>query len=358
MATDTASGRVVLFGGLGETPGYLNDTWTWDGTNWTLEHPVTSPPARIAAAMATDPVTGHVVLFAGAHDDGIQNDTWTWTGANWVQQHPVTSPPAGLGHAMAGDPVSGKVVVFGIYGSAPGVSGETWTWDGTNWSQEHPLNSPSPRDDAAMATDPQTGHVALFGGNALNGAGTITVGDTWTWDGTTWTQQAPATSPPPREVAAMAAEPAAGRMVLFGGGGGTGPAFLGDTWTLTISGAPDRADLGVTLGAPRSAASGSTITYVVTVTNHGPGPATDVRTLLAVPAGVRITTIDGGGTRFFGLVSWRTPTVHPGERVTFRVVGTVGQHPPGTLVSFAVATSKTPDPHRIDNVALAFTRVP
>jgi hypothetical protein len=227
MATDTTTGKVVLFGGIGNQSGILDDTWAWDGTTWALQHPATSPPARIAAAMATDPTTGHVVLFGGTGNAGILQDTWTWTGATWVQQHPATSPLGGVGDAMAGDAATGRVVLFG--GDNGQIVNDTWTWDGTNWTQQHPPISPSPRDDSTMATDPNTGHVALFGGNAANGAGTITVGDTWIWDGRTWTEQHPLTSPPPREVATMAAEPASGKMLLFGGGG---PLDLNDTWTL------------------------------------------------------------------------------------------------------------------------------
>jgi hypothetical protein len=40
-----------------------------------------------------------------------------------------------------------------------------------------------------MAYDQATGQLALFGG-AIN-SGTVAYGDTWTWDGTTWTQISP-----------------------------------------------------------------------------------------------------------------------------------------------------------------------
>ena len=42
-----------------------------------------------------------------------------------------------------------------------------------------------------MAYDAATGTVVLFGG--LGGHGDL--GDTWTWNGTTWTQQAPSDQP-------------------------------------------------------------------------------------------------------------------------------------------------------------------
>ena len=54
-------------------------------------------------------------------------------------------------------------------------------------------------------------------------------GGTWTWDGSTWTKQAPATSPHARRFASMAYDAATGTVVLFGGFARLG--FFGDTWT-------------------------------------------------------------------------------------------------------------------------------
>ncbi len=54
----------------------------------------------------------------------------------------------------------------------------------------------------------------LFGGDDPSGN---YLGDTWTWDGTTWTELAPATSPSARADASMAYDPATAQLVLFGG---------------------------------------------------------------------------------------------------------------------------------------------
>jgi hypothetical protein len=43
MAYDLTSGRLMLFGGAA-TFTQFNDTWTYDGTNWTQQSPATSPP--------------------------------------------------------------------------------------------------------------------------------------------------------------------------------------------------------------------------------------------------------------------------------------------------------------------------
>jgi hypothetical protein len=74
-----------------------------------------------------------------------------------------------------------------------------------------------------MVYDLATGNIILSGGG-----GSKVLNDTWTWDGTTWTNQAPATSPHARYVASMAYDPATRNVVLFGG---FGEGALGDTWT-------------------------------------------------------------------------------------------------------------------------------
>src|SRR5437763_5007458 len=48
MAYDAVSRKVVLFGGYNGV--YLNDTWTFDGTNWTKIATPISPPVRTAAS--------------------------------------------------------------------------------------------------------------------------------------------------------------------------------------------------------------------------------------------------------------------------------------------------------------------
>jgi len=70
--------------------------------------------------------------------------------------------------------------------------------------------------------------VVLFGGRASPTSPT-TFGDTWEYDGTTWTQVLPPVSPSPRAYAAMAFDPATQRPMLVGG---LTPAPLGDAWAL------------------------------------------------------------------------------------------------------------------------------
>jgi hypothetical protein len=123
------------------------------------------------------------------------------------------------------------VVLFGGINTSSQILGDTWTWNGTTWTQQAPAASPPARYGASMAYDAATGTAVLFGGD--NQKGCAQLGDTWSWDGTTWTQQAPAASPPARYEAAMAYDAATGTAVLFGGFAcyGRHARYLRDTWT-------------------------------------------------------------------------------------------------------------------------------
>ena len=225
MAYDAATGTAVLFGGLNRS--YDGDTWTWDGSTWTRQHRVVHPAARSDAAMAYDAATGTAVLFGGLDSHGTLGDTWTWDGSGWTRQQPAASPPARDGAVMAYDAATGTVVLFGGISATRGFLSDTWTWDGTTWTQRQPATSPPARYSASMGYDAATTNAVLFGGESNRGSGYLS--DTWTWDGTTWTQRHPATSPPARDGAPMAYDAATSSMVLFGGSNGV--VVLGDTWT-------------------------------------------------------------------------------------------------------------------------------
>jgi hypothetical protein len=174
--------------------------------------------------MAYDATTKTTVLFSGIRGDGSPPlaDTWTWDGCRWAQAKPATSPPGRSFGALAFDASSGKLILFGG-GSANSdpFRNDTWTWDGSVWIEEHPATSPPKSDHPLISDDPGDRNVVLFL------AGLQDQPATWTWDGSNWMKH-PSPGPPRRGNAGMAFGARSG-VLLFGGQPGETGA-LNDTW--------------------------------------------------------------------------------------------------------------------------------
>ncbi len=169
------------------------------------------------------------------------------TVTDWTQISSAPPPPAREYAYTAYDETRDEVVMFGGIGAAAdfgatGLAGDTWTWDGATWTEKFPANSPSPREAGGMAWDPANDAVVLFGG--LDDIDFVN--DTWLWDGTDWTEVTPVHKPTTRFLLAMATAPGIGNVVLFGGfrdvGGGSNETWLwdGTDWLIqSPAGTPD-----------------------------------------------------------------------------------------------------------------------
>ena len=102
---------------------------------------------------------------------------------------PLDAPSPRRSMGLADDPDHGQIVLFGGWNGTRSL-GDTWTWDGTAWTEQHPADAPSPRFGAGMTYDPARGQVVLFGGSDESTG----FADTWIWDGTNWIEQHPAHS--------------------------------------------------------------------------------------------------------------------------------------------------------------------
>ena len=173
MVYDSDRGVVVLFGGQGQgnEPTY-GDTWEWDGVDWhqvTFSDGQTVPPPRASQAMAYDSGRKRVVMFGGDQNWPFLNDTWEFDGVQWTQVALNAPAPAPrYGAAAAYDPIRQKTVLFGGWNPSSGLFGDTWEWDGTSWI-EIPATGPQPRDNAALFFDAVRGRVVLYEGVTYGG---------------------------------------------------------------------------------------------------------------------------------------------------------------------------------------------
>ena len=75
--------------------------------------------------------------------------------------------------------LNGKLVLFG--GSKGLTSmGDTWTWDGASWTALG-VNGPAARNSAVVVA--LAGTMFLFGGDPSQGTSFT---DSWTWNGAAW----------------------------------------------------------------------------------------------------------------------------------------------------------------------------
>lgn len=143
----------------------------------------------------------------------IESPTWT--------RMKTLSPR--YGHALAYDVGRERAVLFGGR-DAERRLGDTWEWDGSSWSERKPLMAPSPRWGHGLAYDVTRQRLVLFAG-FHNSSGAA---ETWEWDGSSWTDLSPVNSPVSRWNHGLAYDAERRRVVLFGGENEAG--VLGDTW--------------------------------------------------------------------------------------------------------------------------------
>lgn len=149
MAYDAARQRTVLFGGIGSGSTPLTETWEWDGASWVQRTPAASPSARSGFSMAYDAARQRTVLYGGRAFPGNSqlNDTWEWDGTNWSQRL-VPSPPSAIAGNMVFDSL--RSVVFMCGNTLNGFS--NWAYDGTGWTQvPEPPNLVCPVDSASQS---------------------------------------------------------------------------------------------------------------------------------------------------------------------------------------------------------------
>jgi hypothetical protein len=264
MVYDFANDRTVLFGGMDASRAMLNDTWFWNGMEWSADDSPIRPPARSDAAITYDLLRGRIILFGGQQRGvGLLQDTWEHDGSRWIPMQTATTPGPNA-PVMTYDIVRGVAVMIthaGILGSPVstwewdgndwtlratsgptsssndsmaydftrrravligGVGNEqsVWEWDGGSWQQRLVPAAPS-RLDPAVHYNPASGEVEVFGGIDFRMSSTSVMqggsrSDTHSWDGTTWRRRHGDLRPAGRQGHVLSADPL-GRVLLFGG---------------------------------------------------------------------------------------------------------------------------------------------
>ncbi|MCK4763771.1 MAG: hypothetical protein KAW12_16335 [Candidatus Aminicenantes bacterium] len=167
LAYDSKRNVVVLFGGW---HWYVDqgDTWEYDGTDWIQRSPANSPCERQQVTMVYDENREVVVLFGGtrqyAGQGGPFNDTWEWDGTNWTEIQPQQNPGARYYHQMTYNSDNNKVILHGG-NSLSGIKVDTWEYDGVDWTKLNPETTPGKRTGFSFSYYPKNKSIVLFGGH-------------------------------------------------------------------------------------------------------------------------------------------------------------------------------------------------
>ena len=164
MAYDELRQRIVLFAGIGPG-GSDNDTWEWNGTTWS-QHAIGAtnlPFNRNAHCLVYDAHRQRVMLFGGHSSNGHLDDTWEWDGTQWTQQLPLLSPPGRSRHGMVFDAARQRTVLFGGH-SGSATYADTW-WRGT-------VGTPATATAYGTTCGP---HLTPVGRPVIGGSGTIDI---------------------------------------------------------------------------------------------------------------------------------------------------------------------------------------
>ncbi|HTT25541.1 MAG TPA: kelch repeat-containing protein, partial [Thermoplasmata archaeon] len=237
MAYDPTDGYVVLFGGGNVNSGtFYNDTWTFRNGSWNELFPAVSPPARRSAVMTWDAADGYLVLFGGLYFD----DTWTFVGGNWTSRtaaviNSSNTPSTRWNAQMAYDPGTSSVILFGGCDqlACAGSTNDTWSYAAGTWTNVTAPGAaaPSVRGTSTLVWYPPDSALLLFGGSTP--AQTV-LGDTWEYGSSGWVQLTPATSPPARGDQWTVYDSVTSQLLLFGGleySVSPSAYAVGDTWT-------------------------------------------------------------------------------------------------------------------------------
>lgn len=165
LVYDQFRDQLVLFGGSRERGTYLNDTWVWDGQNWT-EIDIEGPSARGFCAATFHKEHNTIILHGGrSNDRSTYNDTWEWNGSTWKQLETNGKYQADH-HQIIYDNKEKQIVAFGGWNGKE-VMGDTWIWNEA-WKKSDEV-SPPKRASFGMAYNTNTQAINLFGGLWVNG---------------------------------------------------------------------------------------------------------------------------------------------------------------------------------------------
>ncbi|MBM3882817.1 MAG: hypothetical protein FJ387_24355 [Verrucomicrobia bacterium] len=211
VAYDSHRDVVVLYTDSGP------EVWELKDSTWAKIAAATTPiQCSDGALLQYDPLRRKTVLVGADGWPGPENpnETWAWDGTDWSLLADENATPRGAaGGGMVFDSGRGQMVCLTM------IHNDTWTFDGTTWTLLPEAGGTDLRRWVFdLAYEPKSQLVVLFGGEIIQRDGPpLWPGDTWGFDGSRWSVLKPSVSPPPTIDYALSYFPEIDRLVMHGG---------------------------------------------------------------------------------------------------------------------------------------------
>ncbi|MBN2383806.1 hypothetical protein JXQ70_13100, partial [bacterium] len=233
LAYDSHRHVIVMYGGRGwigsgqsKAFNVFDDTWEYSReTGWIKIETVHNPSKVDYVAMVYDQQRRKVIMFGGIRyqqdniECDISDETWEYDGTDWTKREFTIKPPERAAHCMVYDSSSHVVYIFsGLYMNNNGgceYRDDTWYYNGDHWTEVNTEHKPSRRNRAQMVYDSRRDVTVLYGGDRVGGWAPDDV--CWEFDGEDWTQIETEHKPGRRTRFGFAFHEGIGRAVFFGG---------------------------------------------------------------------------------------------------------------------------------------------
>ena len=179
MAWDKPRGVMVLVTGRGPSS---TDTWTWSGSRWVRSVRGGLPSGTLLVGLALDPLTQTLLGASCCSVSQGATSTWSWDGVAWSSLASTDVPTFTV--ALATDPTTGHVLLFGDPSLASGR--EMWSWSGRDWVLL--AGARLPAFPSGAVTDSTAGHLVVVGSVAEPILGHPQPLRIWSLSGSTWRQ--------------------------------------------------------------------------------------------------------------------------------------------------------------------------